>query len=328
MYSRRDLLRSAALASAALPLASTDIFAQDDYPSRDFHAICMFPPGTGADIFVRFYGSKLQQISGKTVIVENKVGAFGNIATEYVAKSKPDGYTVFIAPGSSVLAAAPSLFKQLAFNPMTDFEHVTTLAKLPFVLLVAGNSKYHSVADLVAELRERGDKASYGSAANTGLVSSELFKANFGLQTVEVKYKDAGTLVNDLTGGNLAFAHLDPAGAAGFIQQGTLRALATSSKDRFISLPNIPSAAEAGIANSDIIAWWSVHVPKGTPKPILDKLEEWFNKIAVDEDVKKFLANSGSDPFPGNSTMLKELLVKDTKAWADYVKLAHIEPLS
>ena len=159
-------------------------------------------------------------------------------------------------------------------------------------------------------------------------VSSELFKAQFGLQTVEVKYKDASSGVNDLVGGNIVFTHIDPAGGGGFIKEGKLRALASSAAEKFEALPDIPSAKDVGIMNSNIIAWWSVHMPKGTPKPILDKLETWFNKIAVDDDTKAFLKIGGSDPFPGNSQMLKELLVSDIKAWHEYVKLAKIEPLS
>jgi tripartite-type tricarboxylate transporter receptor subunit TctC len=277
---------------------------------------------------VRFYGKKLEDKLGKSIITENKAGAFGNISTEYVARSKPDGYTLFIAPGSSFLAAAPSLFKKLAFDPVNDFEHVTTLSKLPFILIVSGDSPHKSVADLTTYLKQQGDKASYASVANTGLVSSELYKAHFGLTTVEVKYKEPGAMLNDLWGHNVAFAHLDPVTAMAHLKSGKLRALATSSKERFVSLPDIPSAGEAGISNSDIVGWWSVHMPKGTPKPILDQLETLFNQIAVDEETKKFLANLGSDPLPGNSQMLKSLLVKDTKAWHEYVKLAKIEPLS
>jgi len=328
MLSRRELLRSAATASVAMPFVSKATFAQDAWPSREIHSICGFPPGSGADVFVRFYGKKLEEKLGKTIITENKVGAFGNIATEYVSKSKPDGYTLFVAPGSSFLAAAPSLFKKLAYDPVNDFEHVTTLSKLPFILIVSGDSPYKNVAELTAYLKQQGDKASYASAANTGIVSSELYKAHFGLQTVEVKYKEPGAMLNDLWGHNVAFAHLDPVTSMAHLKTGKLRALATSSRDRFAALPDIPSAGEAGITNSDIIAWWSVHMPKGTPKPILDKLETLFNQIAVDDDTKKFLANLGSDPFPGNSKMLKELLVKDIKAWAEYVKIAKIEPYS
>ena len=140
MFSRRDMLRSAAMATVAMPFVARSGFAQDGWPAREIHAVCGFPPGTGADVFVRWYGRKLQDLCGKTVIVENKVGAFGNIATEYVARSKPDGYTLFIAPGSSFLAAAPSLFKSLPFDPVKDFDSITTLNKLPFVLVVSGDS--------------------------------------------------------------------------------------------------------------------------------------------------------------------------------------------
>jgi tripartite-type tricarboxylate transporter receptor subunit TctC len=328
MLSRRDLLRSAAAASVAMPYISNGAFAQDAWPQRDIHSICGFPPGTGADIFVRFYGKALQDRLGKTVITENKVGAFGNIATEYVAKSKPDGYTLYIAPGSSFLAAAASLFKKLPFDPVNDFEHVTTLSKLPFILIVSADSPYKNVADLVKVLKEKGDKASYGSAANTGLVSSELFKANFGLPTVEVKYKEATAMLNDLWGGNIAFAHLDPVTAMAHLKSGKLRALATSSKERFKSLPDIPSAGEQGIANSNLIAWWSVHMPKGTPKPIIDRLEKEFNQIAVAEETVKFLGNLGSDPFPGTAQSLKDILAADIKAWSEYIKIAKIEPVS
>lgn len=230
-------------------------------------------------------------------------------------------------PGSSFLAAAAALFKKLPFDPVNDFDHITTLSKLPFVLLVSGDSPHKVVADLVADLKAKGDKASYGSIANTGLVSSELFKAQFGLATVEVKYKDLGPVLNDLWGGNLAFIHLDPIGASAHLKTGKVRALATSSKDRFKALPDIPSASEAGIMNSNVIAWWSIETPKGTPAPIVDKLEQMFNEIVASDEHAKFLAPLGSDPFVGNRKVLQDTLANDIKAWAEYVKLAKIEVL-
>ena len=328
MLSRRQLLQSAAAASVAMPYLSSGAFAQDVWPSREVHAICGFPPGSGADIFVRFYAKKLQDVIGKTVIVENKTGAFGNIATEYLARAKPDGYNIGIMPGSSFLAAASSLFKKLPFDPLNDFEHVALLSKLPFLLCVSGDGPFKTLPELVAFLKEKGDKASYGSLANTGIVSSELFKAQFGLQTVEVKYKDALAALNDLYGNNIAFVHIDPAFAAAHVKSGRLRALATTAAEPIQALKDIPSAKQAGILNSNIIAWWSVEAPKGTPKPILDRLEKLFAKIAVDDDTKAFLANSGSDPFPGGGEELKKLLIADTKAWQGYVKIAKIEPVS
>ena len=327
MFSRRHLLRSAAAASLTMPALVRGSFAQESWPTRDIHSICGFPPGTGADIFVRFYGKALQDRVGKTVITENKVGAFGNIATEYVARARPDGYTIYVAPTSSFFAAAAALFKKLPFDPVNDFEHITTLSKLAFLLVVAAEGPYKDVASLVKDLKAKGDKASYGSIANTGLVGSELFKANFGLPTVEVKYKDAGAMFNDLVGGNIAFVHIDPATAAGQLKAGRLRALATTSKERFNALPDVPSAAEVGITNSDLIAWWSVSVPKGTPKPIIDRLEKEFNQIAASEEHRKFANSLGNDPLIGNSAMVKDLLVKEIKAWDGYAQLAKIEKI-
>src|SRR5262249_45898523 len=154
--------------------------------------------------------------------------------------------------------------------------------KLPFILIVSGDSPYRSVADLTAYLKQQGDKASYASVPNTGIVSSELYKANFGLNTVEAKYKDAAAMLNDLWGHEVALAHRDPGTAMGHLNSGKLRALATSSQEGFAALLDVPGAGESGIANSDVIGWWSVHMAKGTPKPILDKIETLFNQIAVD----------------------------------------------
>lgn len=325
MLSRRDLLRTAAVASVAMPYIGNSAFADDAWPAREVHAVCGFPPGSGADIFVRFYAKKLQDALGKTVIVENKTGAFGNIATEYLSKAKPDGYTLGIMPGSSFLAAAASLFTKLPFDPINGFEHISLLSELPFLLVVSGDGPFKTLPELTAFLKEKGDKGSYGSLANTGIVSSELYKAQFGLQTIEVKYKDASAALNDLYGNNIAFLHIDPAFAAAHVKSGKLRALATSAANRLEALKDIPSAKDVGINNCNIIAWWSVHGPKGMPKPIVEKLTKMFAEIAVADDTKKFLADSGSDPFPGGPDKLKELLIADTKAWAEYVKLAKID---
>jgi tripartite-type tricarboxylate transporter receptor subunit TctC len=324
---RQTTILSAAIISSTLLLGGAPAWSQADaYPSRQITSICMFPPGTGADVFVRFFATKLQDLAGKPVIVDNKVGAFGNIATEAVARSRPDGYTIYIAPGSSVLASSPSLFKKLNYDPINDFEHVTTLAKIAFMLIVEPKSPHKTVADLTAHLKARGDKASYGSAANTGLVAAELYKAAFGLPTVEVKYRAIAEALNDLQGGQLEFAFIDTQGGLEQSRAGRVRALMVTSAQRMASVPELPGAAEAGVPEMDLVAWWSVHTPAKTPKPILDKLEGWFNQIVQMEETKQFLNRSGSDPFPGNSGMLKDLLAKDTRAWADYVKLAKIEP--
>ncbi|MGZ5804982.1 MAG: Bug family tripartite tricarboxylate transporter substrate binding protein [Xanthobacteraceae bacterium] len=327
MLSRREMLLSSMGAALSAPTFSTGTWAQENWPTREIHSICMFPPGSGADILVRFYAKKFQEAIGKTVIVENKVGSFGNIANEYVARSKPDGYTIYIAP-ANLLAIAPHIYTKLNYDPINDFDHITTLFKIPFLLTVAADSPYKTVADLVADMKLRGDKASYGSVSTVSLVSAELFKAQFGLATVEVKYKESQAAVMDMLGGNLSFVYIDPAGSAAQIKAGKLRALAVTTKNRLDALPDIPGSGETGIANTDLYSWWTVHTPKGTPKPILSQLEAVFNKIAVEPDTKAFLANAGCDPFPGNSKLANELIVSGVKQWGEYVKLAKIEPLS
>jgi tripartite-type tricarboxylate transporter receptor subunit TctC len=318
MFSRRAV-------TAGLALAPFGARAQD-YPQGVIRFVCPFAAGSGADIKCRWYAPKLADALKRTVVVENRPGAFGNIATETVAKSKPDGLTLYVAPGASVLAASPHLFKKLPFDPINDFEHITTLNTSAFVLAVSGASPFRSVAELTAFLREKGEKGSYGSIANPGLVSSELYKAAFGLKTQEIKYRDTGPMLNDLITGQLDFFHVDATVLPSYLESGKLRALATGSAEKLASMPQIPGAREAGIPNSDIRTWWSVHAPAKTPKAICDRLEEAFNVIAVAPDTVKFLAGTGSDPLPGNSKMLRELLLAETKAWEGYVRLAKIEP--
>jgi tripartite-type tricarboxylate transporter receptor subunit TctC len=327
VQTRRQFLGSTVMACVTSSALSITARAQiESYPTGPIRAICPFPPGSGADTKIRFYLNKLSGVTGKPGIVENKPGALGNIATETVARAKPDGYTIYIAPGSSTLAAAPSLFKKLGYDPINDFEHITTLSSSAFVLCVAGASPFNTVGDLTSYLKEKGEAASYGSIAPPGLVASEIYKAELGLKTVEVKYKDIGGMLNDLYGGQLAFTHIDMTTIAGQLKSGRLRALHVTTAKRLHAAPLIPGAEEVGVPNMNVVTWWSVHVPATTPKPICDKLETWFNAIAIEPDVVKFNADVGSDILPGNSQSLRELLIKQTELWRGYVKIARIEP--
>jgi tripartite-type tricarboxylate transporter receptor subunit TctC len=252
----------------------------------------------------------------------------GNIGTEAAAHSKPDGYTILIAPGSSTMAAAVSGFKKLPFDPIQDFTPVTTLAKLCFVIVVYPKTPLKSMADLTAHLKAKGDKASYGTSSNTGVVAAELYKKHAGLpQVTKVQYKENQTAMNDMYAGNLDFLSVDAVWAIEQTRAGRLRALAVTSADRLSVLPDIPTAEEAGVKGyGDVTPWWAVFVPAKTPQPIVDKLEAWFNQIVKSEETKKFLNNLGGDPFPGNSKMLTQLLATDIKRWGEYYKLANIEP--
>lgn len=325
MLTRREIVRLAA-AAPALTLTRSAFAQADTYPSKTITAVCMFAPGTGADIFVRFYAKKLQDLAGQTVIVENKVGMAGNIATEYVARSKPDGYTIFIAPASSILVAGPYLYKALSYDPIKDFTSVTTLAKLPFVMVVAPDTGINSVADLVAKLKAKPDNGFFGSSTTNGLIASELFKAQFGLKSTEVKYKSGLDAINDLMAHHIDFQYTDPVTVKEMIANGKVKALMLTSAQPFAALPGIPGAASAGMTNIDMISWWSVHVPAKTPTPVVEKLTGWFNQIARSEDSKNFLARLGSDPLIGDAKMVDDMIARETQEWKDYVRLAKIEP--
>ncbi len=323
---RRDVLRLSAAGALAPLVMPSALKAQAAYPTQPIKTIAMFPPGAGADIRIRYYAKKLSELAGKPVVVENKPGAFGNIATEAVARSKPDGYTIYIAPTSSTHAASPHLFKKLPFDPIKDFEQITTLSRSTFMLCVAGNSPFKTVPDLVAYLREKGDAASYATIAVPSLVAGELFKAHFGLKTVEIKYKEPAAFINEMIAGHTSFFYIDYSTAGAQIRSGAVRPLAMASAKRLKSVPDIPSAAEVGIPNMDLEIWWSVAVPTGTPKPIRDQLEVWFNQIVADPESIAFNANTGADPLPGNAQLARDKLIADTKVWAEYARIAKIEP--
>jgi tripartite-type tricarboxylate transporter receptor subunit TctC len=316
------------LLSLLLGAAGAARAQESDYPAagRYITAICMFAPGSGADIFVRFYAKKLQEVAGQTVVVENKPGMQGNMATEYVAKSKPDGYTIFIAPASSILVAGRFLYKKLNYDPIKDFTSVTTLAKLPFVLVVPPDVGINSVPELVARLKQKPNNGFYGDGSTVGQIAAELFKAQFGLNTTEVKYKVGLDGINDLMAHNLDFMFIDPVSIKEMVANGRLKALMITAAQPLAALPGLPGAADVGIKIMDLISWWSVHVPAKTPQPVVNKLTTWFNQIAASDDARKFLSNLGSDPLLGSAQLVDDMIAKETAEWREYVKIAKIEP--
>jgi tripartite-type tricarboxylate transporter receptor subunit TctC len=276
---------------------------------------------------VRYFSDKLSALAGKPVIVENRGGAAGMIGTETAAKSKPDGYTILITPGSATLAAAKHIFKKLPFDPLKDFAPVTTLAKVPFVIAVDPKSSMKSIGELTAHLKAKGDKASFGVTSNTALISAELYKKVAGLHAAKVQYRENQTLMNDLIAGSIDFVASDAAFASSQAQGGKIRPLAVTSGERLPSLPDVATMQQAGLKDYvELVSWWGVFVPAGTPQPVIEKLEGWFKQIAASEDTKKFLTGLGSAPFPGSARGLGELLAKDIERWGDYVKLAGIQP--
>ncbi len=299
--------------------------AAEDYPAREIHSVCNFAAGSGADIMVRWYSGELAKRAGKPVVVENKPGAQGNIATDYAAHAKPDGYTILITPASSTLGAVPHLFKTLSFDPIKDFAPVGMLAKAAFVVGVDAAGPIRSLSELTAYLRTKPGDGSYGTGSNTGIGAAELYKQRTGLKTQRVPYRDPGTALTDLLGGQIDWISYDSSWSVGQIRGGKLRALAVTSGTRLSGLPDTPTMAEAGLPGYDITSWWGVVVPAGTPKPIVARLVGWFDEIARSPETKAFLDKIANDPFPGSPDAMAALLERETENWGRLAAVAKIE---
>jgi tripartite-type tricarboxylate transporter receptor subunit TctC len=305
-------------------LVTTEAGAQD-YPAREIRSVCNFAAGSGADIVVRYYSDALAKLAGKPVVVENKPGAQGLVATDFVAKSRPDGYTILITPASSTLAIAPHLFKKLPFDPEKDFAPVTTLLTLSFTISVDAAGPLRSIPDLVARLKSKPGDGFYGTQSNSGQVAAELFKESTGLKTVYVPFKVTGEAFSNLLGGSIDFMSVDSTWAA-TMHPTRVRILAVTSAKRNSSLPDVPTLAELGMGDIDITPWWGVVVPAGTPRPVVERLAGWFNQVNALPETRQFLARQAADAFPGSPESMAALMKTEVERWGRYVKLAKIEP--
>jgi tripartite-type tricarboxylate transporter receptor subunit TctC len=306
----------------ALTAAAGGRASAQDFPSQDIHLICGFPPGSGADIFVRYFGEKLRPIAGRNVIVENKVGANSNIATEYVARAKPDGHTLYPFAGTTV-AATMHLYKNPPVDVGKALQVAATTSNLAFMLVVDVNSPYKTVAELTAAMKKKGANASYAVAANPGVIMGALYKNAAGLEAVEVQYRSAPDSLGELSSGKLDYGCHDPIFALAQARQGRLRILAVSTSERLQATPDVPTMKESGIP-MDLNLWWGVMLNAQTPKPIVDKINGWFSEIVKTEETRKFLALSGADPMIRTPEQANAMFQQAIKEWGDYVRIAKI----
>jgi tripartite-type tricarboxylate transporter receptor subunit TctC len=312
-------LAAAAAAFLAAPLSAS---AADAYPSEDIHAICAFPAGSGADVLVRYFAEKLQKVAGRTVIVENRTGANGNIAARYVARAKPDGYTVYVHAGSST-AANYSLFKKPPIDPRTDLQVAATLNQQPFMVVVPVDSPYKTLGELTEAMKKKGDKANYASSNTSGTVLGQLYENATGVKAVEIHYRTAAESVNDFKSGRLDFGMMDPVFALSQSNAGRIRMLAVATPERMKAVPKVPTMKEQGI-DIELPSWFAAMLPAKTPKPIIDKLNAWFNEIEKMPETATFLAKFGGDPFITTPEEGQALMKKAVDDWAKYVEIAKI----
>jgi tripartite-type tricarboxylate transporter receptor subunit TctC len=323
MSTRRQFLQFAGAAS----LIPARAWAQlPGYPSRPIMSVGSFGAGTGADIALRFYSEQLQKVAGKPVVVEPRVGAGGTIAAASVARAAPDGHTIFLGSTSTILAAAPYLFKSLAYDPAKDFTHIGGVYQAAFCIVVPRTSPYKTMADLTEHLKRQGSKASYGNATLPGRVTAEMYKAQFGLETVEVPYKSGPQALTDLFSGLFEFYVTDTGTAKGQLgANGRLRALMVTSAERMDALPDVPGAAEAGL-KMNLVNYSAWHVAAQTPRAIVEQLTAWLQPISASEEARKTLSNLGYAPWLGDAKVVAAMVERERRNWAEYARIAKIEP--
>jgi tripartite-type tricarboxylate transporter receptor subunit TctC len=319
-----SMVRVAAVALALSMFGLSGTAHAQAYPNQDIRLICAFPAGSGADVLVRFFAEKLRPITGRTVIVENKAGAQGSIAVEYTARAKADGHTIFVHAATAV-AANMHLLKNPPVDVGKSIQIAATINRQPFMLVVDAKSPYKTVAELTEAMQKKGDKATYATAAPTGIIMGEIYKNATGLKAVEVNYKTAPDSLNEITSGKVDFGMHDPVFSLAQQREGRLRILAVSTGKRLLASADLPTMTESGIA-MDLTGWWAAMVPTGTPKPVIDQIHKWFVEIVSSEETKKFLNSFGGDPNVMTPEAAQALFLQDIKNWGDYVKMAKIQP--
>ncbi|HYG42045.1 MAG TPA: tripartite tricarboxylate transporter substrate binding protein [Bordetella sp.] len=315
-------LRAAALAGAALAATGP---AQAAYPDKPINLVVPFPAGSGTDAVGRIFAAELGNILGQQVVVENKPGANATIAANYVARAKPDGYTLFVTTNTSH-SAAPFLMKNVPYDPVKDFTPIARGGNLPFILVVNPKRPYKSVQELVDYARKNPGRVTYATGNSTGIVAGGTLARRAGIDILHVPYKGTPQALTDLVGGQVDFMFTDLASGLPFVQSGQLRALAVSTAQRSTIVPDLPSMSEAGVADFDLNSWNGYFGPAGLPPEIVAKLNAAINQIVSNPDVRKRLAGLGFDAFSGTPESFATFVSEQRDLWGKLIKDAGIQP--
>jgi tripartite-type tricarboxylate transporter receptor subunit TctC len=294
-----------------------------DYPDRPVTFIVPFAPAGGTDTLARLLAAQLQQRLGKPFVVENRPGAGTVIATNFVAKSAADGYTIMMAVSS--LAIDATLYKSLPYDPAKDLALVALIARVPFVLVVNPSLPVNNVEDLIKLAKER--PLSYGSGGIGAFhhLAAALFSNMAGIKMTHVPYHGTAPALTDLMGGYIQLMFSDLGPALPLINAGKLRALAVTTAQRFAALPDVPPLADAGVPGFDAAAWQGVVAPAQTPQPILAKLNSELNAIVAMPDIRARMADIGMNPVgTGSIEDLQKFLQFEIVRWGKVVEEAGI----
>ncbi|MEJ8846123.1 tripartite tricarboxylate transporter substrate binding protein [Variovorax rhizosphaerae] len=289
---RRHVLAAIALAALAGGQIVHAQTAGQAYPTRPIRLVVGFPPGGSSDATARLLGAALSNRLGQPVIVENKPGANTVIAAQYVKSQPADGYTLLAAQSSFVIS--PSLQK-LNYNIATDFTSVALLGVIPLVMVTPNELPAKSVSELVAMAKAQPGKLSYASygAGSAGHIASEQILARAGIDMVHVPYKGSGPAIVDVMGNQVAMMLATVTASMGVAKEGKVRAIAVTSAKRVAALPAVPTLAESGLPNYELVEWEAIQAPAGTPKDVVETLNKAFRDVVSSPEVREKLANLG-----------------------------------
>ena len=307
-----------ATCSFILPANATETF-----PSRPIKFVVPYAAGGATDTTARLISKELTALLGQPVIVENKAGAGGNIGTDYVAKSAPDGYTMLLAY-TGPMAINPSLYDALPFKPKQDFAPVTLLAQAPQILGVHPSIPVKTVDELIAYAKANPDKLFFGSSGNGGAdhLAGELFKMRTGSNITHVPYKGGAPALADLVAGRTQMQFMTIPASIGHIQSGRIRPLAILSKERYPLFPDLPTISEAGVKDYDINNWYGVVVAAGTPPAIVNKLNVALIKALQSSEVQSRFSGLGLIPVSNSPEIFKVFIEKESDRWAEIIRVS------
>ena len=318
---------TALLAIAAAGAFSGTVLAQA-YPARTVSVVTPYATGGSVDAVARMLAEEFRASLGQTFIVENRVGAFGNIAAEYVAKAKPDGY-VLLVHNASAVASSISAFKQLGFDPRKDFAPVAIVASQPGILVTHPSVPVRSVQDFIAFAKARPGKLNYGVGGVFGPTHTPavLFAMKTGIDIVPVMYKGAAPAITDLVGGQIDLMFDTVPTSLPFVRAGKLRALAVTSAHRLSGMPDVPTVQESGIAGYEFNSWIGMSAPAGTPREIITRLNAEIGKLLSKESFLKRLADYGLEPSkPASPEEFRAFISTEIDLYANIVKASGIAP--
>jgi len=316
-----SLLKSVALLVIALTFAAPrDVSAQDRYPVRPIHLIVGFAAGSSGDVAARIVGHKLGELLGQQIVVENRPGASSMIATDYVARSPKDGYTLLF--GTIALTINPILMPTKSPDVEKDLAPIVLVGSISNILVVSKDLNVSSVKELIALAKQKPDELLYGAAGlgSGPQMATELFKQMAGIKMAGVLYPGSAQTVMDLVSGRIQVMFSPASTVLGFIKDGRVKALATSEAQRTSAAPDLPTIAEAALPGYATGLWFGILGPAGTPKPIIDKISEAANKALKDPDVLRQLETQGLNALGGSPEDFGRYIKGESERWAPILR--------